>query len=79
MRMRSSLVVPHQDRKIWICVFALKKETSCTYQKEERLEQKEIQEWIQALILVVQDVSPTQNLQELNSYPKYGRIILIGD
>jgi hypothetical protein len=44
MRMRSFLVVPHDDRKIRIYIFALKKETSCTYQKEERLEQKEIQE-----------------------------------
>jgi hypothetical protein len=38
--------VPDRGRKVRIHIFALEKEekTSCTYQKEKRLEQKEIQE-----------------------------------
>jgi len=40
--MKSFLVVPDQSRKVRIRVFALKKKTSCTYQKEKRLKQKEI-------------------------------------
>jgi hypothetical protein len=52
--------------KSQIYLFGLKRETPCTYQKEERLEQREIQKCIEAFILVIGDVSPTQNLQELN-------------
>jgi len=51
---------------------ALERKTTCTYQKGENLEQKEIQEWIKASILVEGDVSPTQNIHEWNWYPYYG-------
>jgi hypothetical protein len=36
-----------------------------SYQKEKRLEQREIKECIKSSILVVGEVSPTHNLQEL--------------
>jgi len=56
--MKSFLFVPDQGRKIWIHLFGLERETPCTYQKEERLKQREIQEWIKISILVVGNVSP---------------------
>jgi hypothetical protein len=37
-----------------------------TCQKKKRLEQREIKECVKPSILVVGNVSPTQNLQELN-------------
>jgi hypothetical protein len=74
--MKSFLVVLNQGWKVRIHVFTLEIKTSCIYQTEERLEQREIQEWVKASILVVGDVSPTQNLQELGWYLEYGRIIL---
>jgi hypothetical protein len=64
--MKNVLVVLDWGRKIQIRVFALEKKTSRTYQKEEKLEQREIQEWIETSILVVGDVNPTQNIQEWN-------------
>jgi hypothetical protein len=51
--------MPHWGREVQICVFALEKEMSCTYQKEKKLAQKEIQEWVEVSILVIGDVSPT--------------------
>jgi hypothetical protein len=42
--MKSFLVVPNQGQKVQTHVFALERKTPCTYQKEERLEQKEMQE-----------------------------------
>jgi hypothetical protein len=75
LKMRSFLVVPDWGRKFWIHVFAWEKETSCTYKKEERLEQRELQEWVKVSILVVGDVNPTKNIQEL----KNERIILTGN
>ncbi len=48
-----------QGQKVWIHVFAWEKKISCTYQKEKRLKQREIQKWVEALILVIGDVSPT--------------------
>jgi hypothetical protein len=62
--MKSFLVLLDQGREVWIHVIALKRETSCTYQKEERLKQREIK-GVHASILVVGDVSPTHNLQKL--------------
>jgi hypothetical protein len=72
----SFLVVLNQGREVWIHLFALEKQASCTYQKVERFEEIEIQEWIEASILIIGNVTPTQNLQELSWYLKYGRIIL---
>jgi len=42
--MMSFLVVPNRSQKVRIHIFALERETSCTYQKEEKLQQREIQE-----------------------------------
>jgi len=56
--MRKFLIVLDWGRKVQIHLFRLEKETSCTYQKEKMLEQKEILEWIEASILVVRDVRP---------------------
>ncbi len=70
------MVVLDRGWKLGIHVFALEKETSCTYKKEERLKQREIQEWVKVSILVIGDVNLTQNIQELSWYLKYGRIIL---
>jgi len=36
--------MPHRGQEVQICVFALEKEMPCTYQKEKKLAQKEIQE-----------------------------------
>ncbi len=33
------------SQKVWIRFFALERETSCTYQKEKRLEQKKFEEF----------------------------------
>jgi hypothetical protein len=60
MRMKSFLIVAHLGWKVQIHIFALKRETSCTYQKEKKLEYREIQESIKASIVVIGDVSPTQ-------------------
>jgi hypothetical protein len=64
--MKNVLVVLDWGWKIRIHVFALEKKTSRTYQKEEKLKQREIQEWVKASILVIGDVNPTQNIQEWN-------------
>jgi hypothetical protein len=42
--MMNFLVVPYRSQKVQIRNFTLEKETSCTYQKEEKLKQREIQE-----------------------------------
>jgi hypothetical protein len=57
--MKSFLIVLDWGQKVWICLFGLERKTPCTYQKEERLKQREIQEWIEVSILVVGYVSPT--------------------
>jgi hypothetical protein len=42
--MKSFLVVPNRGQKVRMCFFGLERETPCAYEKEERLEQREIQE-----------------------------------
>jgi len=64
LKMKSFLVVPDWSQKIQLYILALERETTCTYQKGEKLKQREIQEWIKASILVKGDVSPTQNIHE---------------
>ncbi len=57
--MRSFLVASDRGQKIQLHFFALERETTHTYQKGEKIEQKEIQEWVEASILVEGDVSAT--------------------
>jgi hypothetical protein len=45
-------------------------------EEKTKLEQRKIQEWIKAFILVVGDVNLTKHLWKLSWYLEYGHIIL---
>jgi hypothetical protein len=57
--MRSFLLVLDWGWKVHLHIFALETETTYIYQKGEKLKQREIQEWMEASILLKGDVSPT--------------------